>query len=143
MRDWSKFDNDSFLASLSAIDWTEILQTHRSDVNFSFNSFFDTIDNLLEQSAPLVNVQIRKLPKPSNPWLTNGILCSMKIRDTLHKRYLLVKDPLLKSFYLERFKKYRNSINSLCRISKNMYYCNYFQENQQNIAKVWKGINSI
>ena len=99
MRDWSKFDNDSFLAKLSAVDWTEVLQLYCSDVNFSFNSFYDVIDNLLEECAPVVNIQIRKLPKPCNPWITNGLLCSMKIRDNLHKRYLSVKDPLLKSFY--------------------------------------------
>ena len=143
MRDWSKFDNDSFLAKLSAIDWPEVLQLDRCDVNLSFNSFYDTIDNLLNECAPLINVQIRKLPKPCNPWITNGLFCSMKIRDNLHKKYLSARDPLLKSFYLERFKKYRNTITSLCRVSKSLYYRNYFLENQGNIAKVWKGINSI
>ena len=126
MRDWSKFDNNSFLEKLGAIDWPEVLQLYRSDVNFTFNNFDDTIDNLLEECAPLINIQIRKLPKPCNPWITNGLLCSMKIRDNLHKKYLSAKTPLFKSFYLERFKKYRNTITSICRVSKNMYYRNYF-----------------
>ena len=95
MRDWSKFDNESFLAKLSAIDWPEVLQLYRSDVNFSFNTFYDTIDNLLEECAPLISVQIRKLPEPCNPWITNGLLCSMKVRDRLNKRYLSVHDPEL------------------------------------------------
>ena len=143
MRDWSRFNTESFLRKLSEIDWPETLNLQDSDVNLSFNSFYDKIDSLLQESAPLIKVQIRKLPKPCNPWLTNGLLCSMKVRDRLHKRYLSSKDPQLKSFYLERFKKYRNSITSICRISKSMYYNNYFQENTNDIARVWKGINSL
>ena len=115
----------------------------RNDVNLGFNRFYDTIDSLLEESAPLKKVRIREISSPGNPWITRGLLNSMKIRNKLHKSYLGAKNPESKSFYLERFKKYRNAITSLCRDSKNNYYQSYFRDNSANISKVWKGINSL
>ena len=113
-----------------------------SDVNLSFNRFYDTINSFLK-SAPLRKIRSRDLLIPANPWMTKGLLKSMKIRDKLHKSFMRAKNPESKSFYLERFKKYRNSITSLCRNSKNNYYLTYFRENSGNIKKVWKGINNL
>ena len=143
VRDWSKFDSDAFLAAINSINWNDTLQSHLLDVNSSFNSFYDMISNLIEESAPLIKVRIRDLPKAGNPWMTKGILRSMKVRDQLLKRYLSAKSPQQKSYYHKQFKKYRNSIVSLCRSCKNSHYLSYFQENSNNIAKVWKGINSL
>ena len=143
VRDWSKFDSDAFLATINSFDWKEILKTQLSDVNYSFNSFYDTINHLIDETAPHIKVHTHDLPKAGNPWMTKGILYSMKIRDQLHKKFLSVKNQQRKSFYLERFKKYRNTIVSLCRISKKNHYLSYFHENRNNIAKVWKGINSL
>ena len=143
VRDWSKFDTDTFARKISELDWNQILLPLRNDVNLSFNRFFDTIDSLLEESAPLKKVQIHEMSSSVNPWITRGLLNSIKIRNKLHKSYLGAKNPESKSFYLERFKKYRNAITSLCRVSKNNYYQSYFRENSANISKVWKGINSL
>ena len=55
----------------------------------------------------------------------------------------LKKKPLLKSLLQESFKKYRNRITILCRLSKSNFYDKYFTFNQKNIRKVWEGVKSI
>ena len=41
------------------------------------------------------------------------------------------------------FKKYRNSINKIIKVSKAKYYHQYFNINKRNLLKVWEGIKEI
>ena len=41
------------------------------------------------------------------------------------------------------YKKYRNKITELLRISKQTYYQNYFEENKKNSKRIWQGIHEI
>ena len=41
------------------------------------------------------------------------------------------------------YKCYRNKILTLTRVSKKIYFHNYFQENLNNIKKTWEGINNL
>ena len=43
----------------------------------------------------------------------------------------------------EKFKIYRNSLVTLARESKQIYYKKYFEEKKTNLVKVWKGIKEI
>ena len=143
VRDWSKFDSNLFLQKLSEVDWNQVIIPLRNDVNLSFDRFYDTINSLLDESAPLKRIRVRDLPNPGNPWITKGLINSMRIRNKLHKSFLAAKNPESKSFYLERFKKYRNTITTLSRISISNYYEAYFRDNLHCIRKVWKGINNL
>ncbi len=61
---------------------------------------------------------------------------SIHIKNTYYKKYLKTKSQ---KFY-SRFKKYRNKINHLMRMSKNNYYDNYFNKHLNDSKLVWKGI---
>ena len=41
------------------------------------------------------------------------------------------------------YKKYRNKITELLRISKQTYYQNYFEKNKKNSKRIWQGIHDI
>ena len=75
--------------------------------------------------------------------MTNGILASMKIRDSLFRKALKISDPIVKSQTKARYKEYRNRIVLICRQLKTSFYKNFFQENLHNATQIWKGINSI
>ena len=77
------------------------------------------------------------------PWLTSGILKSMKTRDNIYKKFLLAKDPLRKQNLLRDFKIKRNLITSLIRSSKSQYYKTFFNEHCNNAKKTWEGIRDI
>ena len=77
------------------------------------------------------------------PWLTSGILKSIKIRDDLYKKFLLAKDSLRKQNLLRDFKIKRNLITSLIRSSKSQYYKTFFIEHCNNAKKTWEGIRDI
>ncbi|XP_057310678.1 uncharacterized protein LOC130648640 [Hydractinia symbiolongicarpus] len=143
VHDWKKFHHNDFLTELHNKNWDDILQLNVDDPNLAFNNFYNCINSLLVNHAPLKKTCNKKRKKKSNPWITNGILTSIIKRDHLHKCFLREKDPLLKSSLLESFKKYRNKIVSLCRMSKSNFLNKYFSNNQKNIGNIWKGVKNI
>ena len=79
----------------------------------------------------------------NRPWITQGLLVSMKVRDKLSKRRARAKDPQIKSELSEKYKRYRNMIVTLLKQSKNNYYSSYFLRNQSNIKKTCDGIRNV
>ena len=53
------------------------------------------------------------------------------------------KDAILKNQKQMLYKRYRNKIVDLLKITKEAYYKNYFQENRKNSRALWSGINEI
>ena len=81
--------------------------------------------------------------KKLKPWITPGLIKSMSIRDKLYSTFIHCKNPAKRLSFENRYKFYRNSIVSLCRSSKNIYYHNFFATNLHNSKKIWSEINSI
>ena len=73
----------------------------------------------------------------SKPWITSGIRKSIKRKNKLYKKYLSTKNE----YYISKYKCYRNKLNHLQRISKKIYYENYFTANNKNIlGRIYKNI---
>ena len=53
------------------------------------------------------------------------------------------KDQERKDLLYQPFKNYRNVISNLRKKSNENYYKEYFQENKNNLIKVWQGIKHI
>ena len=69
------------------------------------------------------------------PWVTREILVSMRVRDTLYKRWKREKDIQFNTSIFTLYKRYRNMIVNLLRRSKQNYYSLFFLQNQSNIKK--------
>ena len=53
------------------------------------------------------------------------------------------KNQLRKNEYYVNYKKHRNSVVHLLRLSKIQYYNTYFQEHKKNAKRTWDGIKAI
>ena len=85
--------------------------------------------------APFKRVTKKELSLQRKPWITHGILNSMKIRDRIYKEYASEKDETKKRELCTLFKEYRNKIVALLRISKKKHFADYFKEHNSNIKK--------
>ena len=54
----------------------------------------------------------------SKPWLTQGILVSIKKKNIIYRKYIKEKNEQIKLDLHEEFKYYRNTINRLLRLNK-------------------------
>ena len=84
-------------------------------------------------------MQEKKLKQERKPWITDGILKSISVRNKYHTKFLKTKD----GFWYYRYKYCRDMINRLIRQSKRKYYLSYFNKFKHNSKKIWSGIRNI
>ena len=140
-RTYYNFNHDEFKNELLNINWQNIFDNNNAEE--SLNIFVRTIENVLNEMAPVKTLTQKELKSENKPWITTGLLKSIKNRDKLHKQYLTEKSEIRKKHLYEKFKIKRNLIITLLRIAKTDYYTQYFLENKSNIKETWKGIKSI
>ena len=99
--------------------------------------------NILNKHLPIKILTKKEVELEYKPWITKGILNSVKVKNKTYKEFIKSKDRNKKSQTYIKFKKYRDLINSLKRRSQRNYYKDYFTKNMNNAKKSWTGINTI
>ena len=93
--------------------------------------------------APYRKMTQKQIRLEQRPWITQGLLVSMKKRDKLSKQRAREKDPQTRNEISEKYKHYRNMIVTLLKMSKKIYYSAFFLQNQGNVKKTWDGIRAL
>ena len=137
-RDYSHFNDSDLVDEIRSIDWSTILPDSH-DVNALFNSFYLKLSIIVDKHVPLKKLQKKEIKFMSKPWITPAIKVSIDVKNNLYKNYLKTRSPYLHS----KFKFYRNKLNHLLRISKRIYYNDFFNNNINNMKNTWKGIRQI
>ena len=101
------------------------------------------INKLLDKYAPFKKVTKKDLKRQSKPWITNGLLTSIKRKDKLFHLCVKTKNENIRLGIHTEYKKLRNKLNELIELSKKNYYGKYFTEHSNNIKKNWIGIKEI
>ena len=126
IRDFSKFSAENFVRDLSCVQWDQCLS--HTNVDKSFSYFYNRLNSCVNKHAPMKLVSKRKLKQFVKPWITKGIRASIKIKNKLYASGNEIK-----------YKRYRNSICSLTRLSKKQYYYDYFNTHLTDMKKTWAG----
>ena len=138
-RNFRNFNQNEFSEELKTIDWNMADKSTDDGVGYLLNR----IENLLNEMAPVKKLTKKEVRLQKRPWITNGILISMKGRDKKYKEFVKEKDPIVKNKLHIQYKKMRNLIISLIRSSKKDYYAYYFEQHKSNVKKTWEGIRNI
>ena len=80
----------------------------------------------MDKLIPVKKISNKNFKRKFKPWITRGILKSLKKRRDLHSRYLRAKNYENKQLSYRRFKVYRNMIVTLIRKSKQNHFSKYF-----------------
>jgi len=141
-RNWRIFNPREFEDELNSLDWDEFLNpAHGTDL--SLKIFFSKIEKLLDEMAPYKKLTRKEHGLKMSPWITSGILVSMRERDLIYEKFAKENDPALRSSYHLSYKTYRNRIVNLIRSSKKQYFASFFEECHSNIKKTWDGIRDL
>ena len=119
-RDYKNFSDNAFKAELSELDWS--LVTENSEVNLGFETFVRFVNRILDKHAPTKIIGKKENKITSKPCVTRGIKTSMKIRDKFYKQMIKTKSKQQKLSKHNSYKKYRNKITELLRISRQTFY---------------------
>ena len=75
----------------------------------------------------------------TKPWLTKGLLISIRRKQWLYKTQFLNGNSLGK----DQFKMYSNMLNKLKQLSKKMYYHNEVETNKNNPKRMWNVLRTL
>ena len=131
-RDYSRFSEARFSKELSKIDWKHPVSENNNNVDQSFSAFYSKLNKTIDKHAPIKPLSTRKAKQRTKPWITKGLIKSIKI-----------KNKLFYSGDKDKYKLYRNKILLLTRLSKKLYYHNYFETNLHDMKKTWEGIKNL
>ena len=141
-RDWRNFNKQRFAYELSKYNWNDVTSPDLG-TNVSSENFFNNINTLLDEMAPIKRLTKKEKGLMERPWITSGILASMKSRDFAYSEFIREKDPSVKATKFDLYKTKRNLVTKLIRVSKKDYYTKYFTEHTTNLKKTWSGIREL
>ena len=123
--------NYYFIDDLNKINFNNFVST---DVNQSMNGITNALKKVTNKHAPIrktSNAQQRLLKKP---WLSKGLLLSIKRRQKMFKSCFLSRYPEK----VNPYKRYNNKLNKLKEpVAKKNYFIAQFNLYKQNIKATW------
>ena len=137
VRDMSHFNEIIYKKDLEELKRLDILK-HKT-VNEMLNTFHEKLLEIIDKNAPFRTLSKREKKLREKPWITKGILQSIRIKNNLYNRYIRKQDQ----FWYHRYKIYRSKVNMLISKSKKRYLRSYFQENSKNSKETWTKINQL
>ena len=118
-------------------DWNYIYSIE--DVNLVYNNFTSAFQKTYDECFLLIYISNSKRRKKRHPWITNGILQTIKRKNKLYRRFL--RSPTNSNS--DQFRVYRNKLNHIIRISKKQYFSDKFYNCKNDIKRTWSIINGI
>ena len=67
-------------------------------------------------------------------------MTSIKKKNKTYKQFIKAKNSTEKKILYNEFKRYRNLVTKLSKISKAKHYYHYFTDRKKNMPKTWEGI---
>lgn len=129
-------DYNVFREKIALVKWEEYYQI--DDANLAANVLIDKIQITLDCCSSIKRFSNRK--RPLKPWITAGVVRSIRKRDKLHIKFKLSpNNSQLKTTYL----KYRNACNKLIKSLKIQYYAMKLESNKGNIKNTWQVIKEL
>ena len=135
-RNYKNLNNNKFKIELQSIGWTTALSINNNDVNQSLENFLNISNSLLDKYAPLKQITKKQVKTNSRPWITKGILTSIRKKYKIHSKFLKAKDQIRKKALNQEYKKQKNLLTNITKKSKENYYKQYFKNNKNSLIKI-------
>ena len=136
--DYATFNQENFICDFNATS-LEYLNDSTLDVNDKFNRFLASLNDLVNEHAPLKKLTKKDIKFRDKPWINNEIKKMMRIRDKVLSKLKKRNDDATKALY----KKFRNRVAVSLKESKANYFHNFFHTNGNNMKLLWSGLKSI
>ena len=124
--DYSKFDSETFVTKIQ--ETLNQLQINQTKLSEALDLGILCPNRYLKERAPLKQLTKSKKRLAHKPWITTGLLKSIKTKN----RYVL--DSKTKTS-MRKYKNYRNKVTHLLKESKRNYYQSQFLSCEMTLSK--------
>lgn len=122
---------------LSETDWSDIASC--SDTNMAYNLFLTRFTAYYNECLPLQCKTTKNKKQLNKPWITLGILKSIRKKNKLYKKYLNNRSVEM----LDKYKSYKNKLTTIIRKAEKMHYANKFEQAKGNLSQTWQIIKGL
>ena len=132
-------------SELRSLDLNPKIDTSdHADPNRNYNIICQSISQLCSKHLPIRKVKFQKYRHKVTPWITFGIMKSIKYRDKLYRSLkLLHPDTTEYSNQKLNLKTYNTILRKSIREAKRNYYYTTFKKYRNDIRKTWSTIKTI
>ena len=134
-RIFTRESKELFKREMINVTWEDFMRED-NDANTNFDRFLAIFERLYNKHFP-VTTKIISLKRKMNPWITTGLLNSIR-----HKNFLFKQLKLGLTSQLE-YNIYRNRTNALIKLTKRNYYMHAFSSFKKSTKKIWQTVNSL
>ena len=141
-RDKSKFCSEDFSEDLfSKLEnlMSCNLPLTRENFDAVFDQSVETIAGTIDRHAPQKRLSRKQAKLARKPWITKGILISIKKKNFMFKTHFINGNTIEK--YL--FRRYSNILTKIKTLSKKQHFYTEFAKNKTNARKTWEIIRSV
>ena len=104
-----------------------------------FSTFMEVIKITINRHAPLRKLTRRQKRLNKKPWITNGILISIKKKQKLYRTHFLSSNPINRIIY----EKYSNMLTRVKAASKKLYFHDAIHKSKNSPQKTWEVLNEL
>ena len=101
------------------------------------------IETLLDTYIPIQKLTKAELKLKLKPWLTKGMMTSIKKKNIIYKKFIKAKNSAEKNILYNDFKHCRNLVTKSSRISKAKHYHQYLVDHKKTCSKLGKELNCL
>ena len=105
----------------------------------SYTKFIDKTTELLNIHCPIKSVKVSNRKLARKPWITVGLVKSIRTKDKLYKKFITKPTEENKLKYT----KYRNLLNNILRAAKKSHITAEIELNKFNMKETWKTLNNL
>ena len=135
-RNYKRFNIDSFRNALSQNDNICNTSWSADQLADKWKKFKDGFIKISNNCAPM---ETRRLKHRNNPWINSHIIELIYERDYLKRKAIQYKNEETWLLY----KRARNNVTEMIKLSKKQYYENSIQESRNNPTKMWKVLKQL
>ena len=137
IRDLGNFKHDSYCNELKKslrnfLFYLPHIDNHSNNYDHVFQEFVFTVKSIIDKHAPLKLTTRKQCRLSKKPWITKGLLISIRKKQKLYKTHFLRGSDAEKEIY----KRYSNKLNEVKYILKKK---NLNREFEENITRVKHG----
>ena len=103
-----------------------------TDLNNAYDIFICKLNHVINENMPLKKLKLNK-KKMNKPWLTRDLLIQICEKNEMYKKLKIYGDVTI----AEEYRKKKNKLTNLLRISEKNYYKQLLDNNKNNLSKLY------
>ena len=115
----------------------------KQDRDLSYKKFIDKITKLLDIHAPVKKLSHKEKKSLSKPWLTKGILQSIKQKNVLYRKFIRTKDLTKWELLLKNFKIYKKQFTNSQELTSQITTSTILKNTKTTLKKPGMGLDLL